>query len=163
MRTTNGSAVWSISRTSPSSMMLRLISGSITCSKAVLISSSVAISSSPVAGLEPWLIREPDEKLVSFHAHRIGLDRRDRGKGERGSCLDIESRAVTGADHLVLLDLSLGERPAVVRADVLDGVEAIPEPEDGDLPVLDVEDLRAPSGYVTRLSHAHVARRPGHP
>src|SRR3989442_7078877 len=101
IRTTFGSTLWSISRTSPSSMMLRLISGSTTCSKAALISSSVAMRD-----LVVWpggaacrrngapLVREPDVKLVPLDAHRVGFDRRHGRKRERGTRLDVEPRAV---------------------------------------------------------------------
>src|SRR5882672_5568891 len=162
MRTTFGSTLWSISRTSPSSMMLRLISGSTTCSSAVRISSSVAIwvprcrcLGAPRA---PRLVRKSDVELVPLDPHRIRTHRRHGRKRECLSGPDVEPGAVPRTDDLMVLQLPLRQRPPVVRTDVVDGVEPALDAEYRDLPVLHVEDLRPPFRHVARLADAHEPR-----
>src|SRR5512143_3280178 len=145
-----GSPLWSISRTSPRSMMLRWISGSTTSSNALRISSSVAMSS---------ILREPDQQVVAFDAHGVALHRRDRRERERRTGADAEPRAVARADHDVVVDLAFGQRPAVVRADVLDRVIAVVQAVDRDVAVVHLERLGAPGGNVRDLPHFHEPGR----
>src|SRR5881398_2327597 len=137
-------------------MMLRLISGSTTCSSAVRISSSVAIEYLVVAA-SACLVRKSDVELVPLDAHRIRIHRRHRRKRECLSGPDVEPGAVPRTDDLIVLQLPLRQRPPVVRADVVDGMEPTLDAEHRDLPVFHVEDLRPPLRHVARLADAHEA------
>src|SRR3954463_6704185 len=61
-----------------------------------------------------------DLHLAVDDAHRVGVHREDRGQRPHFAGGEIEARAVAGALHQAVLELALAERPAIVRADVVD-------------------------------------------
>src|SRR5215211_2407750 len=75
---------------------------------------------------------------------REGVDRDIGGQGLRLAGPQIEERSVAGAldGAVVGIELTLGERPVVVRAAVLEGVDLAVAVEHADLEVLPFHDAR---------------------
>src|SRR4051812_16935207 len=68
------------------------------------------------------LVVKRDEDLVAADLDAVGRHRLERWQAERLAGPDVESRAVAGALDFGPFEVPLGERAAIVRADVVDCV-----------------------------------------
>src|SRR5262249_21706691 len=82
---------------------------------------------------------------------------RQRTKCFAGS--DVEFRIVPGAGDDLPHQCALTQRPTLMSAGVVDGVEAASHVEKGNAPSLGLHDLASPWRYVLRLCDFH---QPGH-
>src|SRR5438552_124052 len=73
-----------------------------------------------------------DKDLVALDLDGERLHRHHGGHERRFAGTHVEARAVARALDLVVFELPLVERAAVVRADVFDGVELAVDVADGD-------------------------------
>src|SRR5262249_9074540 len=91
----------------------------------------------------------PDLYLPRLDAHGKGRSGLVGRRSERGAGLDAKARAVTGTNDLGALDGTACQLPAVVRADVFDGVVVAPE--------IEYHDLRAVRIHLAPLPGRQLA------
>jgi hypothetical protein len=85
-------------------------------------------------------VLHPNLNCVTFHPHVVGFDRLEGWQLGCGASAHVETRAVPRAFDLVTLELALVERAAVVRAQIVDGVELPTDIADGYLMIANLED-----------------------
>src|ERR687897_3176017 len=97
--------------------------------------------------------------IVALYLHVVLGDGLDSREGERFPCGHVELRAVARALYLRADQLSLIQRPSVVGADVLDGVELAFHVAEGDPMALHLVDAHLAwsnipgLGYLVELGH----------
>src|SRR5437016_5890436 len=89
---------------------------------------------SPLLGARPGSILERDVDVVAAQLDAMGRHGLEGGEGERLAGPDVEPRPVTRAPDHRALELAFGQGAPVVGADIVDGVEASVDVEDGDRP-----------------------------
>src|SRR5918993_5154194 len=91
--------------------------------------------------------------IVALYLHVVLGDGLHSREGERFPCDHVELRAVARALYLRADQLSLVQRPGVVGADVLDGVELPVHVAESDPVVLHLVDVHLAGGDVPRLRY----------
>ena len=86
--------------------------------------------------------------------HLVGRGIDGGGHRQRLAGADVELRPVPRAGDRVIVERAFGERPAVVRADVVDAEELAADAEQHDDPIVDLEQHLAGIGEVGRFGNA---------
>src|SRR5438309_11292306 len=118
----------------------------------------VPAATAPGFGVQERSVIHRDEDVVAADLDGVDVDRLDRGQAECLAGPDIESGAVPRAPDLRALERPLGERAAIMGADVVDRVVGPIDVEDRDRPSIDLDPLLAARGYLAPDGDFHEFR-----
>jgi hypothetical protein len=93
-----------------------------------------------------WLLTvQSDRNDITFDSYFVFVDADARILHQRAR-LDLIRPPVPRASHDVVVDLALAERPCLVQAEIIDGMEVITQAEQGNMAAVDDHHL-ALAGY----------------